>query len=493
MNYNKLLLFLMITFTVMAGCKNPTGHDLDDTEKPDTEKPSLTLSYNANGADSGSVPDSSSVIEGESVTIAGNEGSLVKAGYPFFVGWNTAADGSGDFLRPGETMKMPGNDQTLYAYWVGVNELTASGGKDDDKFGFSVDIDGDYAVVGAAGYCTVYVFHRMGTNRWDAGTMLGKGGGDNGFGYSVSISGDFLLIGERNAAVRIEGETYPHSNQGKAHIYKRTGTNSWDLVKDLIASDGAAGDNFGYVVSLDGDYAAIGTYSKDKVYVYKKGSGGWSSYSESIIKASASSGEKFGWAVSLDGDTLAVGAYSDDYHGTGKVSVYERTEGNTWGTPAVISAPEQTATGNQHFGISVALDGDYLVVGDSSYDGTNSDQGAAFVYKRSSGNSWGSPVKLQASDGAAGDNFGSVAISGDTILVGAVVGKDASDESSQAAVYMFSRSGANSWDQVKKLTGSTGAFYHYNFVPVALDHTSLIIGSTRDDSYKGSASIYLYQ
>jgi len=493
MNYNKLLLFLMITFTVMAGCKNPTANDLEDPDSP-----TFTLSYNANGADSGTVPGSIPFAEGESVTIAGNEGTLVKAGYPFFVGWNTAADGSGDFLRPGETMKMPGSDQTLYAYWVGVNELTASGGKANDKFGFSVDIDGDYAVVGAAGYCTVYVFHRLGTNSWDTGTMLGKGGGDNGFGYSVSISGDFLLIGERNAPVRIEGETYPHSNQGKAHIYKRTGTNSWDLVKELISSDGAAGDNFGYVVSLDGDFAAIGTYSKDKVYVYKKGSGGWSSYSETIIKASASSGEKFGRTVSLDGDTLAVGAYSDDYHGTGKVSVYERTEGNTWGTPAVISAPEKTATGNQNFGISVALDGDYLVVGDIKYDGTNDDQGAAFVYKRSSGNNWGSPVKLQASDGVSDNNFGSVAICGDTILVGAIISKiDANNnkkKSEKAAVYMFSRSEANSWDQVKKLTGISGANqYDYCFVPVALDDTSLIIGSTRDDSYTGSASIYLYQ
>ena len=142
------------------------------------------------------------------------------------------------------------------------------------------------------------------------------------------------------------------------------------------------------------------------------------------------------------------------------------------------------------------MDGDYLVVGDIKYDGTNDDQGAAFVYKRSSGNNWGSPVKLQASDGSAGDNFGAVAISGDTILVGAILTKteDKFENSVDAAVYMFSRSGVNSWDQVKKLTGISGANQSdYSFVPVALNDTSLIIGSTRDDSYKGSASIYLYQ
>ena len=300
MNFKILLSFLIFTLIMMAGCIDPTSND------------SFTLSYNANGADSGSVPCNASVAEGNSVTIAGNEGKLVKSGYPFFVGWNTAADGSGDFLRPGDTMKMPGNDQTLYACWVGVSELTASGGKADDKFGFSVDIDGDYAVVGAPGHGTVYVFHRMGTNSWDTGTMLGKGGADSGFGYSVSISGDFLLIGERSAPVRIEGETYPHSNQGKAHIYKK--------IKSMCIRKAAA------------DGAVI---------------------SETIIEAPVSSGEIFGRTVSLDGDTLVIGAYSDDYHGTGKVSVYERTEGNTWGTPAVISAPEPT--NNQNFGISVAL------------------------------------------------------------------------------------------------------------------------------------------
>jgi len=485
MNSNKLLLFLIITLSVIAGCKNPSGNDLEETEKPDTEKPSFTLSYNANGADSGSVPGSIPFAEGESVTIAGNEGTLVKSGYPFFVGWNTAADGSGDFLRPGDTMKMPGSDQTLYAYWVGVDELAASGGKGTDKFGFSVDIDGDYAVVGAPRYQysgAVYVFHRTGANSWDGGTRLDldSSGTNVGFGESVSISGDYLLV----------GASWVDPN-GIVYVYERTGTNSWGNRQELKASDPEKADYFGSKVSLDGDYAAIGTSSADAVYVYKKGSDGWNNTNETIIPSPGGTMKSFGLAVSLDGETLAIGSSSsNDSFNNGSVYVYNRTGENTWGTPAVISTPEPSF--NENFAYSVALDGDFLVVGDARYDnGSNTDQGAAFVYKRSGENSWGSPAKLLASDGKAKEEFGTVAIRGNTILVGAhfaaVGGHD-----SQGAVYMFARSGTKNWNEVKKLTDSKVHDSDHFSIP-ALDGTSIIIGADHLGKSEGTAPIYLYQ
>ena len=470
MNERKLMLCFLIPFTIMVGCRNPSGSG------------AYTLSYSANGADSGSVPGSSSIVEGNSVTVAANEGKLVKAGYPFFVGWNTAADGSGDFYRPGDSMEMPGSDQTLYACWVDVCEITASGGSKGDEFGYSVDIDGDYAVIGAVGYSTyggaAYVFHRTGINSWDAGTKLQYADSfDTSYGYSVSIDGDYVLVGAPNE----------NSSKGAAFIYQRTGTNSWGNRQVISHSDGSSSDNFGLCVSLDGDYAALGTLT-DTVYVYKKGSSGWSNPSETSIDSTESSTEYFGRALSLDGDTLAVGAYG--YNSQGQVYVYERTGDNTWGNRAVISAPDPSS--NELFGRSVALDGDYLAVGDTKYNnGSVEEQGAAFVFKRSSGNSWGSSVTLMASDGADTDHFGTVAICGDTLLVGAenaAIGNNAY----QGAVYMFARTGSNSWDPVTKLTDSDGAQDEFFFEP-ALDETSLIIGAYGAKDYTGLASIQLYQ
>ena len=370
-----------------------------------------------------------------------------------------------------------GNDtDSAKSLWY---EIIADNGSAGDQFGFSVDIDGDYAVVGATGYSnfggTAYVFHKIGTNRWDKGTQLAYSGLDTGFGCSVSISGDYVLVGARNA----------NSNKGAAYIYQRTDTNSWGNRQILTASDITESKNFGLSVSLDGDYAAIGTYGAEAVYVFKKDSNGWSNPSETILKSTKSSAEKFGYSVSLDGDTLAIGAYENDLSGA---YVYERYGDNKWGNMYVITVPDKS--NNRDFGISVALDDGYLIIGDTAYG--SQVQGAAFVYKRSSGgNIWENPVKLTAPDGTAGDNFGTVAICGDTILVGAkkaAVGGN----SSQGAVYMYNRTGSGIWNFAKKLTDSNGTQNDYFYMP-ALDNESLIIGAWGVDNKKGSASIYKYQ
>lgn len=74
--------------------------------------------YAANGALTGDVPeDTNDYSEDEGVTVAANSGSLSKESYWAFVGWNTAADGSGTAYAPGATMTMPAADVTLYAQW----------------------------------------------------------------------------------------------------------------------------------------------------------------------------------------------------------------------------------------------------------------------------------------------------------------------------------------------------------------------------------------
>ncbi|WP_020613588.1 hypothetical protein [Sediminispirochaeta bajacaliforniensis] len=370
-----------------------------------------------------------------------------------------------------------GNDtDTAESLWY---KVSAANGSTEDMFGFSVDIEGDYAVVGARGYDhyagTAYVFHKTGPNSWDNGTQLEFTGFDNGFGWSVSISGDYVLVGCR----------YGNHNIGEAYIYQRTGTNSWGNRQVLNPSDATSKINFGLSVSLDGDYAAIGTYTGESVYVYKKGSNGWSNPSETILKSTKSRAEKFGYSISLDGDTLAIGAYENDLVGA---YVYERYGDNAWGNIYVIAVPEKS--NNRDFGISVAVDDGYLIVGDTAFG--DQGQGAAFVYERSSGgNIWEKPAKLTAPDGAPGDNFGTVAISGDTILVGAenaVIGGN----SSQGAVYRYSRTGSNTWDFAKKLADSNGSEKDY-YYKAALDNTALIIGAWGAENYKGSASIYRYK
>jgi expansin (peptidoglycan-binding protein) len=166
------------------------------------------------------------------------------------------------------------------------------------------------------------------------------------------------------------------SLSGSAYVYQRTGSNTWGNEFKITASDGAALNYFGVSVSISGDY-------------------------------------------------LVVGAFLDDDNGTdsGSAYVYQRTSGNTWGNETKLTASD--GFDNDFFGVSVAISGNYLAVGASRDDDNGSASGSAYVYQRTSGNTWTNETKLTASDGATGDYFGeSVSISGDYLVVGAYLDDD---------------------------------------------------------------------
>lgn len=92
------------------------------------------------------------------------------------------------------------------------------------------------------------------------------------------------------------------------------------------------------------------------------------------------------------------------------------------------------AIGGQNFGYSVAIDGDYAVIGDFS---ERSQMGTAYIYHKVNG-SWTQQARLVASDSLAGDNFGtSVGISGDYVVIGSPWDDDAGSNSGSA--YVFQR------------------------------------------------------
>jgi uncharacterized repeat protein (TIGR02543 family) len=82
------------------------------------ELPTYIVSYDANGADAGSVPDSQWKTRGIALTLAANTGALTKGSY-VFAGWNTAADGSGIDYPAGSELNVDA-DVTLHARWVAV-------------------------------------------------------------------------------------------------------------------------------------------------------------------------------------------------------------------------------------------------------------------------------------------------------------------------------------------------------------------------------------
>jgi hypothetical protein len=246
----------------------------------------------------------------------------------------------------------------------------------------------------------------------------------------------------------------------------------------LTASDGADGDWFGEAVALDGKYALVGAPWDGSVYVFKRKGSSWSEQAK-LTASDGADGDWFGGAVALDGKYALVGAPWDDDN-KGSVYVFKR-KGKRWSEPVKIIANDG-AQGDR-FGTSVALDGDTALVGAYWDDDNGYNSGSAYVFE-GSGTTWSEQAKLTASDGAAGDRFGtSVALDGDTALVGAPWEGGEREGNFKTydlgAAYVFVRSGTT-WSEQDKLTASDGTSSDDFGISVALDGDTALVGSYGD-------------
>ena len=110
--------FIIVTSLGLLGSENITLY------AKWTSEPTFTVTYNANSADSGSVPtDSTNYLEGQTVIVANNTGNLARSSYSFNC-CNTAADGSGTPRTANSTFSMGNANVTLYAQWTPVYTVT---------------------------------------------------------------------------------------------------------------------------------------------------------------------------------------------------------------------------------------------------------------------------------------------------------------------------------------------------------------------------------
>jgi hypothetical protein len=353
--------------------------------------------------------------------------------------------------------------------WSLQQELTASDGVQGDIFGVSVAVSGDTVVVGAK-YKTIgsnpyqgaaYVFVRSGT-AWSQQQELTSSDGatpDN-FGNSVAVSGDTVVVGAYNKTIG------SNPGQGAAYVFVRSGT-VWSQQQELTSSDGAANDLFGSSVSLDGDSTLVGAACQEgcnlvqgAAYVFVRNGTAWSQQQE-LTSSDGAAFDNFGASVSLDGDTALVGAVrktigANPSQGAAYVFV---NSGTTWSQQQELTASDGAA--NDYFGLSVSVSGNTAVVGAPSAP-LDGNPGAAYVFVRS-GAAWTQQQELTASDEAANDQFGSfVALDGHTAVVGADF-KMIGSNPYQGAAYVFAQ-------PIAPVTLSTGTL---NFGPVAVGNTSL--------------------
>ncbi|MDM8553642.1 choice-of-anchor D domain-containing protein [Desulfococcaceae bacterium HSG7] len=373
-----------------------------------------------------------------------------------FFGWSVAV--SGDTAVVGAYKDDDGGTASGSAYvferdsggadnWGQTAKLTASDAAADDQFGYSVAVSGDTAVVGA------YHDNDDGTNSGSA-YVFEKGAGwsdmtetakltasdavaNDEFGISVAVSGDTAVV----------GAYYDGSHSGSAYVFERDngGADNWGQTAKLTASDAAVNDLFGFSVAVSGNIAVVGAYGDDSdsgsAYVFERDNGGADNWGQTtkLTAGDAAADDSFGYSVAFSGDTAVIAAYRDDDGGTdsGSAYVFERDNGgaDNWGQTAKLTASDAAAT--DQFGRFLAFSGDTAVVGAFLDDDAGSGSGSAYLFEKGAG--WSDmtqTAKLTASDAAFGDNFGrSVAVSGDTAVVGACFGDAGVLDSGSAYVF----------------------------------------------------------
>lgn len=372
-------------------------------------------------------------------------------------------------------------------------KLIALDGKSGDWFGWSVAVDGDTAVIGAhrdddafGQSGSVYVFTRSG-GTWTQQAKLNAtdGAGNDFFGISVAIDGDTIVIGAHH-------DDDKGISSGSVYVFTRSGT-TWTQQAKLNATDGAASDQFGVAVSVDGDTAVIGAWGDDynavsysgSAYVFTRNGTTWTQQAKLNANENAGSSGYFGSSVSVDGNTAVIGAWSDGV--SGSAYVFTRS-GSIWTQQVKLNANDSAQF--DRYGYSVSVNGDTAVIGAYGDDDAGSYSGSAYVFTRN-GTTWMQQTKLKANDGDVIDEFGvSVSVDGDTIVIGAQQDNDKGTDSGSA--YVFTRSGAT-WTQQTKLNANDGAAEDNFGHSVSVDGDTVVIGSAYDDD-KGisSGSAYVY-
>ena len=208
------------------------------------------------------------------------------------------------------------------------------------------------------------------------------------------------------------------SNSGSAYIFNvTTGTE----IHKLVADDGAASDYFGMSVAIDGNYAIVGAYSDDdnssnigsnsgSAYIFNVQTG---AELHKLNASDAMGGDYFGQSVAISGNYAIVGAQADDDIGDNSGSAYIFNV--TTGTEIHKLVADDAAWGD-NFGVSVAIDGNYAIVGASYDDDKGSNSGSAYIFNVTTGTQL---HKLIDSNGGVNYRFGgSVAISGNYAIVG---------------------------------------------------------------------------
>lgn len=421
----------------------------------------------------------------------------------------------------------------------------------DDQLGNAVDISGDYAIVGAfrddfggsENHGSVYIYKRVGINDWVQHQKLFPSDqvDYDRFGYSVAMDGDYAVVGSYRNDFDAAGLN-ELSSAGAAYIFEKDISGNWVEVQKLVASDRQVDDEFGFSVAISGNTAIVGAqaedhnpaggsyiYSAGSVYSFVRDGGGVWNQTQKICASDRSAdmnypagysgedlGDQFGWSVGISGDYLIVGALHHDYGpvppagalwSSGAAYIFERTAG-TWNQVQKIQNFDREAW--DRFGCAVDIDTNVLIVGAYSEDeledgvsGTLTNPGSAYLWERNMAGTWVFDQKIVPDDRNSGDHFGYEFALEDSLLVVSCHSDnedefDADTQDDAGSAYIFEKNGGT-WSQLQKIDASDRVTMDEFGISVGLSENTVIVGalfqdfnSMSLDSLENAGAVYFF-
>jgi hypothetical protein len=311
------------------------------------------------------------------------------------------------------------------------------------------------------------------------------------FGFSVGISGDTAVVGAR-------GDDDLGMSSGSAYVYQFDGAN-WVQRQKLLASDGGLLSNFGHSVASDGDTLVVGmagTVENQAAYVFVYDGTRWVEQAK-LTTTDPLPLKGFSQSVAIRGDTIVTAPYFGEAGDERLAYVFERDDGGTpgdrhddsWTETARLTAPGHRDPSNLNHG--VALAGELLVVGVPL---SNDAAGGAYVFRRQPGRPapWAFEARLIPADQRPGDSFG-YAISADANLIAVSAYTDGEVAEQGGAIYVF-RYADGAWVQEAKLLPWDVRGRTWLGFAVAV-HGDIVVGGAPGDGQAGelSGAAYVFE
>jgi len=395
-------------------------------------------------------------------------------------------------------------------------ELFASDGAKGDELGESVAVSGNTIVVGAPAHAVggnanqgaAYVFV-MPASGW-AGSLTQtaeltakEGEANEEFGKSVAISGTTVAVGARKRKVK-------NKEQGEAYVFVRPATGwagSLTETAGLTAKEGETEEELGQSIAISGTTVAVGVGENAKpgaVYVFVMPASGWVNATQTaeLTAKGGKAKEFFGYSVAVSGNTIVAGAGEHEVGknpGQGAAYVFVMPSSGWVNATQTAELTAEKGEANEFFGGSVAISGNTIVVGAQDRKVANrANQGAAYVFVMPA-SGWANAnqaAELTASGGSAFLGF-SVAVSGDTVVAGALFQEVGGNEK-QGAAYVFARpaSGwAGSLNQTAELAAERGEANELFGKSVAVSGNTVAAGAPErkvgNENQQGTAYAFL--